>query len=53
MPAWRAGMPIGLQLIGRPWAEAELLFAGSVAQQAQKLCIAPPTQYFCPLVESH
>ncbi|KAL3130473.1 hypothetical protein ABBQ38_008292 [Trebouxia sp. C0009 RCD-2024] len=47
------GMPIGLQLIGRPWAEAELLFAGSVAQQAQKLCIAPPTQYFCPLVESH
>ncbi|KAK9810013.1 hypothetical protein WJX72_003338 [[Myrmecia] bisecta] len=28
------GMPVGLQLMGRPWAESELLFAGSVLEAA-------------------
>lgn len=46
-----AGMPIGLQLIGRPWAEADLLFAGSVVQQAQQSHVAPPQQYYSPLSE--
>lgn len=46
-----AGMPIGLQLIGRPWAEADLLFAGSVVQQAQQPHVAPPKQYYSPLSE--
>nr|ARQ20723.1 lipid body protein [Lobosphaera incisa] len=27
-------MPVGLQLMGRPWAESELLFAGSVLEAA-------------------
>ena len=44
-------MPIGLQLIARPWAEADLLFAGSVVQEAQQSHVAPPKQYFSPLRE--
>jgi Asp-tRNA(Asn)/Glu-tRNA(Gln) amidotransferase A subunit family amidase len=27
-------MPIGLQLMGRPWGEASLLYAGSVLESA-------------------
>ncbi len=32
--AVRTGMPIGLQLMGRPWGEASLLYAGSVLESA-------------------
>lgn len=29
-----AGLPIGLQLMGRPWEEASLLYASSVLESA-------------------
>ena len=29
-----AGLPIGLQLMARPWAEAQLLYLGSVLEAA-------------------
>ena len=31
-----AGLPIGIQLIGRPWDEAGLLFAARAVEDAQK-----------------
>ena len=49
MGCCHAGLPIGLQLIGRPWAEADLLFAGSVVEQARQADIAMPKQYHNPL----
>jgi len=44
-----AGLPIGLQLIGRPWAEADLLYAGSVLETALQGSIKRPT-IFCAIV---
>ena len=38
----RAGMPIGLQLMGRPWSEASLLYAGSVLESAVRPLIKMP-----------
>ena len=35
-------MPIGLQLMGRPWAEASLLYAGSVLEAAVRPLIKLP-----------
>jgi len=46
-----AGLPIGLQLIGRPWAEADLLYAGSVLEKALQGSIKRPT-IFCAIVGS-
>ena len=41
--SWCAGMPIGLQLMGRPWAEASLLYAGSVLEAAVRPLIRLPS----------
>jgi aspartyl-tRNA(Asn)/glutamyl-tRNA(Gln) amidotransferase subunit A len=30
-------LPIGLQIVGKPWAEAKVLFAGEVYEQASGL----------------
>ena len=35
-------MPIGLQLMGRPWSEASLLYAGSVLEAAVRPLIKLP-----------
>ncbi|CAL8466609.1 g6145 [Coccomyxa elongata] len=37
-----SGMPIGLQLMGRPWCEASLLYAGSVLESAVRPLIKMP-----------
>lgn len=31
-----AGLPVGIQLIGRPWDEAGLLYAAQVIEDARK-----------------
>lgn len=36
------GMPIGIQLMGRPWCEASLLYAGSVLESAIRPLIKMP-----------
>ena len=38
-----AGLPIGLQLMGRPWEEANLLYASSVLESAVKPLMRMPT----------
>ncbi len=43
-----AGLPIGLQLIGRPWAEADLLYAGSVLEKAVQGSVKRP-KLFCTI----
>ena len=35
-------MPIGLQLMGRPWSEAGLLYAGSVLEAAVRPLLRMP-----------
>lgn len=46
-----AGLPVGMQLIGRPWAEADLLYTGSVLEKALQGTLTPP-QVFCDVMES-
>lgn len=45
------GLPIGLQLIGRPWAEAGLLYAGSVLEKAVQGSVKRP-KLLCTIVGS-
>ena len=47
--AWYAGLPIGLQLIGKPWAKADLLYIGSVLEKAQQISLRLP-QLFCDIL---
>lgn len=42
----RAGLPVGLQFIGRPWAEATLLHLAYATQQAcTKDCRKPKVHF--------
>ena len=41
-----AGLPIGLQLMGQAWAEADLLAAGAVLEAAVRARVHPPRIYF-------
>lgn len=36
VPLLFAGMPVGLQLMGKPWCEGSLLYAGSVLESAAR-----------------
>ncbi len=45
----RAGLPIGLQLMGQAWAEADLLAAGAVLEAAVRARVHPPRIYFALL----
>ena len=41
-----AGLPVGLQLIGKPWHEADLLHASAVIEGARADSMRPPQVYF-------
>ena len=41
-----AGLPIGLQLMGQAWAEADLLSAGAVLEAAVHAHVHPPQIFF-------
>eukprot|EP00884_Botryococcus_braunii_P016489 jgi/Botrbrau1/3523/Bobra.341_2s0050.1 len=43
------GLPIGMQLMGRPWAEADLLYAGSVLEAALSEVQQMPKVFYDPL----
>lgn len=47
--SWFAGLPIGMQLMGRPWAEADLLHAGSVLEAALAGVQQMPKVFYDPL----
>lgn len=51
-----AGLPIGLQLMGRAWAEADLLSTGAVLEAAVGALVHTPTIIYdllcCSLVRS-
>jgi aspartyl-tRNA(Asn)/glutamyl-tRNA(Gln) amidotransferase subunit A len=38
----REGLPIGLQIVSRPWAEAEVLRAGQAYEQATQWHLSQP-----------
>ena len=40
-----AGLPVGLQLIGKPWHEADLLHASAVIEGARADSMRPPQVY--------
>jgi len=41
-----AGLPIGFQLIGRPWDEASLMYAASVIEAAVKEDLRLPATFY-------
>ena len=48
-----AGLPIGLQLMGRPWEEASLLYASSVLESAVKPLMRMPAVSYNLLDSQH
>ncbi len=41
-----AGLPVGLQLIGKPWHEADVLHASAVIEGARADNMRPPQVFF-------
>lgn len=41
-----AGLPIGLQLVGKPWMEADLLYVASALESVSRERVKLPTTSF-------